>query len=113
MITTSSKFNKEKNVMQGLSLTTEQSNEIVSAIGANAAYVMIHYIAISNQNSPNMEDEQIAKLTGLSEQIVKRNRLELTKLGWFLRIKDKYKGEMKITYIVGKKNVADRHVKYI
>lgn len=49
-----------------------------------------------------MEDSHLAKLTGLSGQVVKRTRLGLTKEGWFLRIKDTYKGEPKLTYLVGK-----------
>lgn len=106
MITAANKAPKEKNVMQTLYLNSQQNTELVTMIGANAVVVFTHYIAIAHQPNPNMEDAHIAKLTGLSEQIVKRTRLALTKLGWFLRIKDTYKGQPKITYLVGKQAVA-------
>jgi hypothetical protein len=106
MIFISSKPVKEKNVMQTLYLSQDQTRELVTTIGANAVLVFTHYIALAHQALPNMEDSHLAKLTGLSEQVVKRTRLELTKLGWFLRIKDTYKGETKITYLVGKEAVS-------
>ena len=88
--------------MQTLYLSQEQTRELISTLGATAVVVFTHYIALAHQPLPNMEDSHLAKLTGLSEQVVKRTRLGLTKEGWFLRIKDTYKGEPKLTYLVGK-----------
>lgn len=105
MITSSNKSPKEKNVMQTLYLNSEQNKELVTAIGANAVLVYTHYVAIAHQSNPNMDDEQLSKLTGLSVHTVKRTRLALTKLGWFLVIKDTYKGQKKVTYLVGKSAV--------
>ena len=102
MILSCSKFTKGKNIMQTLYLNSEQNKELVSNIGANAVLVFTHYIAIAHQTNPNMEDAHLAKLTGLSEQVVKRTRLALTKLGWFLRIKGTHGGQITITYLVGK-----------
>ena len=91
--------------MQTLYLNSEQNKELVTAIGANAVLVYTHYVAIAHQSNPNMDDEQLSKLTGLSVHTVKRTRLALTKLGWFLVIKDTYKGQKKVTYLVGKSAV--------
>jgi len=102
MITSANKSPKERNVMQTLYLNSDQTKELVNNIGANAVVVFTHYVAIAHQTNPVMEDFQLANLTGLSERTVKRTRLALTKLGWFLRIRDKYKGQTKITYLVGK-----------
>ena len=110
MIRVASRPVKEKNVMQTLYLNSDQTKELITSIGANAVVVFTHYIAIAHQPNPNMEDEQLAKLTGLSEQTVKRTRLALTELGWFQRIKGTYKGQPQITYLVGKQAVASsRH----
>ena len=95
--------------MTTLQLSPAQTNELVTLIGANAVLVFTHYIAISYQSNPIMEDAQVAKLTGLSERTVKRTRLALTKIGWFLRIKDTYKGTPKITYLIGKQAVSRSH----
>ena len=96
--------------MQTLYLNADQTKELITSIGANAVVVFTHYIAIAHQPNPNMEDDQLAKLTGLSEQTVKRTRLALTELGWFQRIKGTYKGRPQITYLVGKQAVASsRH----
>lgn len=113
MIRVASRPVKEKNVMQTLYLNADQTKELVTSIGPQAVVVFTHYIAIAHQPNPNMEDDCIAKLTGLSERVVQRTRLELTKLGWFKRIKDSYKGETKITYLVGKQAVASSHVAVI
>ena len=110
MIRVASRPVKEKNVMQTLYLNADQTKELITSIGANAVVVFTHYIAIAHQPNPNMEDDQLAKLTGLSEQTVKRTRLVLTELGWFQRIKGTYKGRPQITYLVGKQAVASsRH----
>ena len=110
MIRVASRPVKEKNVMQTLYLNADQTKELITAIGANAVVVFTHYIAIAHQPNPNMEDEQLAKLTGLSERVVQRTRLALTELGWFQRIKGTYKGRPQITYLVGKQAVASsRH----
>lgn len=92
--------------MQTLYLNSEQTKELVTNINANAVLVFTHYVAIAHQTDPNMEDDQLAKLTGLSEVVVKRTRLALTKLGWFKVIKSKAKGETIKTYLVGKQAVA-------
>ena len=105
MITSANRSPKARNVMQTLYLNSEQTQELVITIGANAVLVFTHYVAIAHQSNPNMEDSQIAKLTGLSEQTVKRTRLALVKAGWFLRIKGTYKGDTQITYLVGKEAV--------
>ena len=92
---------EEITYLGALFFTTEQ----VIALGkvcSKAYIVMQFYVAISHEKDPNMEDSQIAALTGLSEQTVKRTRLALTKAGWFMRIKDTYKGQLKLTYLVGK-----------
>ena len=109
MIYVTVKPQKESKVMQTLYLSKDQNKELVSAIGANAVLVFTHYIALAHQPVPNMEDYHVAELTGLSEQVVKRTRLSLTKLGWFLRIKDTYNGEYKYTYLVGKEAVKSRY----
>ncbi len=109
MITSANRSPKEKNLMQTLQLSPAQTKELVSNIGANAVLVFTHYIAISYQTNPLMEDENLSALTGLSAQVVKRTRLSLTKLGWFLRIKDSYKGTPKITYLLGKTAVGASH----
>ena len=103
MITSANKSPKEKNVMQTLYLSSEQTKELVSSIGANAIVVFTYYVAIAHQTNPNMEDDQISNLTGLSKRTVKRTRLSLNKLGWFKRIKFIHKGKIHIMYIVGKK----------
>lgn len=109
MILSANKSPKEKNVMQTLYLNSEQTQELVSNIGANAVLVFTHYVAIAHQTNPNMEDAQIATLTGLSEQTVKRTRLALVKLGWFQRIKGTFKGETQLTYLVGKQAVDQKN----
>ena len=105
MILSANRSPKERNVMQTLYLNSEQTKELIQSIGANAVVVFTHYVAIAHQSNPNMEDDQIACLTGLSVRTVKRTRLALDKLGWFKRIKGKYKGETQITYLVGKEAV--------
>ena len=92
--------------MQTLYLNSDQTQELVTNIGANAVVVFTHYVAIAHQTNPNMEDAQLERLTGLSERVVKRTRLALVKLGWFQRIKGTYKGEPQITYLVGKEAVS-------
>ena len=110
MIRVASRPVKEKNVMQTLYLNADQTKELITSIGPQAVVVFTHYIAIAHQPNPNMEDEQLAKLTGLSERVVQRTRLALTELGWFQRIKGTYKGQPQITYLVGKQAVASsRH----
>lgn len=110
MITSANKSSKENNVMQTLYLNSDQNKELVNSIGTNAVMVFTHYIAIAHQTNPNMEDDQLSKLTGLSVHTIKRTRLALTKLGWFLKIKDKYKGQTKITYLVGKTAVKQTNM---
>ena len=95
--------------MQTMQLNSEQVQELVASVGATGVLVFTHYIAISYQTNPVMEDAQVAVLTGLSVQTVKRTRLALTKIGWFLRIKDTYKGTTKITYLLGKAAVSRTH----
>jgi hypothetical protein len=94
--------------MQTLYLNSDQTNELVTTIGANAVVIFTHYIAIAHQTNPNMEDTQLAKLTGLAVHTVKRTRIALTKAGWFLKIKSTYKGEKQVTYLVGKDVVNNR-----
>lgn len=105
MILSANKSIKERNVMQTLYLNAAQNNELIKNIGSSAVVVFTHYVAIAYQTNPNMEDKQLARLTGLSERTIKRTRLALIKLGWFQRIKGKYKGETQITYLVGKEAV--------
>ena len=95
--------------MQTMQLSSDQVKELVSTVGATGVLVFTHYIAISYQTNPIMEDKQVGILTGLSEQTVKRTRLALTKIGWFLRIKDTYRGTVKITYLLGKAAVGRSH----
>ena len=110
MIRVASRPIKEKNVMQTLYLNADQTKELITSIGPQAVVVFTHYIAIAHHPNPNMEDDQLAKLTGLSERVVQRTRLALTELGWFQRIKGTYKGQPQITYLVGKQAVASsRH----
>ena len=93
--------------MYTLYLNSDQTKELIMSIGANAVVVFTHYIAIAHQPNPNMEDSTLAALTGMSERIVKRTRLALTELGWFLRIKSSYQGQPQITYLVGKQAVSE------
>lgn len=106
MIRTSSRPIKERNVMQTLFLSHEQSKELIAATSPTAHIVFTYYIAIAHQPNPNMEDEFVASLLGLSERTVRRARTDLTKAGWFKRVQSKKDGETIITYLVGKEAVA-------
>lgn len=86
-------------------LSQEQTKELITMVGVTAHLVFTHYVAMAHTPVSNMEDDHIAKLTSLSERTVKRARLALTNIGWFLRIKDTYRGETKYTYLVGKEAV--------
>jgi hypothetical protein len=96
--------------MQSLYLNSVQTKEIVKDIGANAVLVFTHYIAIAHQPNPYMEDSHLANITGLTTYTVKRNRLALTKFGWFKRIKGRHQGETQFTYLVGKEAVKQTHL---
>jgi hypothetical protein len=106
MITSANRSPKEKNTLQSLYLNSEQTKELVAVGGANAVLIFTHYIGISFQTNPNMEDEQLSKLTGLSVRVIKRTRLELVKAGWFLKIKGKYQKKDTISYHLGKTAVS-------
>ena len=92
--------------MQTLFLSHEQSKELIAATSPTAHIVFTYYIAIAHQPNPNMEDEFVASLLGLSERTVRRARTDLTKAGWFKRVQSKKDGETIITYLVGKEAVA-------
>ena len=106
MFTSSNRSPKEKNTLQSMYLNSSQTKELISIGGSNAVVIFTYYIGISFQTNPNMDDVQLSKLTGLSEQVVKRTRLDLTKAGWFLKIKGKYNGKATTAYHLGKQAVS-------
>ena len=107
MRTFAAKDKKEPNIMSPLQFTVEQTKEIRSIAGDGGLTLMNHYIAIANQAKPNMEDAQLARLTGMSEKTVERIRLKLTKAKWFKRFKHSNQGEVFIMYAVGKTTVLN------
>ena len=92
-----------------LYFTPKQVHELI-AIGGSATFVIMnHYVAMSFQPIPIMEDKWIASLTGKSKYSVERTRLKLTKAGWFKRTKTTIKKQKQITYLVGKQAVSSSH----
>ncbi len=106
MILAANKSPKEKGALANMYFTTVQIQEINKVAGDYAPTLMAMYVGIAQQTNPNMEDTQLAKMTGKSERAIKKIRLALTKAGWFRRIKTTVKGEVLITYLVGKSVVA-------
>ena len=92
--------------MQTLYLNLEQTREILKETNEACMIQFLHYVAIAHQTNPNMEDELIAFLLDWSKAKVKKNRLALTKTGWFLRENIRRKGVSTIIYYVGKKAVT-------
>ena len=112
MITSANVAPKETPVMATLFFNTTQTKELLQ-ISDLALTVMQHYVAIGKQVNPNMEDLQLANLLGKSPKTIERVRLDLTKEGWFRRIKTTVKGEKCVIYLVGKSAVSNHNLAVI
>jgi len=104
--TSSNKSKKEPGAMQTLYLNSEQTRDILKETNEACMIQFLHYVAIAHQTNPNMEDGLIGFLLGWSKAKVKKNRLSLTKTGWFLRQNIRRKGDSTIIYYVGKEAVT-------
>ena len=99
------KPNRSKGALATMFFSADEIREIINDAGDAGYLLMTYYVGISQQRNPNMEDDQLAKLTGKSVTAVRDTRLKLTKAGWFLRTKVKIKGEAHFMYLVGKDQV--------
>ena len=101
------KPNKSKGALATMFFNSDEIREIIKDAGDAGYLLMTYYAGIAQQRNPNMEDEQLAKLTGKSVTAVRDTRLKLTKAGWFMRTKVKVKGEVHFMYLVGKDQVNE------
>ena len=97
---------REKGAMQTLYFNPEQTTELLKIGGSDALVLMQHYVAIAHQPNPNMEDTVLAKILIMPKRKIEKIRLQLTKAGWFRRVKTTINGEIHIMYAVGKQAVS-------
>ena len=100
------KPNKSKGALATMFFNADEVREIIHDAGDAGYLLMTYYVGIAQQRDPNMEDTQLAILTGKSVTAVRDTRLKLTKAGWFMRTKVKVKGEPHFMYLVGKDQVS-------
>lgn len=98
---------KEKGALATMYFNADQIREIIKDAGDAGYLLMTYYVGIAQQSNPNMEDSQLAKLTGKSVKTVADVRRKLTKAGWFNRKVVTIQGEKHYMYLVGKQSVAN------
>jgi len=96
---------KSKGVLATMFFNADEIREIIHDAGDAGYLMMTYYVGIAQQRNPNMEDTQLAKLTGKSVKTVADIRRRLTKTGWFDRKAVTLNGERYFMYLVGKDNV--------
>lgn len=95
--------------MANLYFNPEQEKEIINDAGHIGLLVMERYMALSTLTDPVLEDSNLAVMLSVSEQTIRKTRSKLTKAGWFRREKLTIKGEVIITYDIGKKAVKAKY----
>ena len=95
-----------KGVLATMFFNSDQIKEITKDAGDAGYLLMTYYVGIAQQRNPNMEDDQLAVLTGKPIKTVADIRRKLTKAGWFNRATVVIKGERHCMYLVGKDEVS-------
>lgn len=95
------KSDKEKGALATMYYTLQQVRDITRDAGDTGYLLMTIYAGIATKGNPNMEDAQLAKMTGKAESTIRDTRLKLTKTGWFKRTKQTVKGEVHVMYDLG------------
>ena len=83
-------------------VSAEERKQLIQALGDAAAILFTYYVEKSGITGYDYADEKAAKALGWHTAKVKRNRLALTKAGWFKQITMKQpttKQKVTITYL--------------
>ena len=97
---------RERKSMRLFEISEDTNKLLTKEVGLNGAYLFLLYRSLAPYKDANLEDSTVASKINLSEYMVKKLRLKLTKNGWFLRELDKRKGKRKVIYHIGKEAVA-------
>ncbi len=97
-----------KNTMKPVSMQVKR--KMVAEVGVTALYVYEYYVRSLGWKGYVLTDDKVANALGISTQIVKRNRLKLTKANYFFEMKTTGKGVENYYYALGREAVM--RVKY-
>ncbi len=87
--------------------SVQVKKQMVKEVSVTATYIYDFYVEAGAMRNYKLDDSKVAERLGLSEQIVKRNRLKLIKHNYFYDISKKSKGLEFCVYFLGRKAVLE------
>jgi hypothetical protein len=106
------KRNKHDRPATNKHATPAQKRNLVNKLGLTCAYVFEHYMDKANSEGYTFHDKQVAKYLGLTEYVVQKARIALTRYGWFyqnLAVSLDRKKERTLNTFLGEAAVHEYH----